>query len=238
MRKIAFPALALAAVGGGLAWAAIPGSDGVIHGCYSPVSNPPHPLYVIDPSQQETCGSMTALNWNQSGPAGPAGPAGPEGPAGPAGSGAATLPGAIDVELGQTAGRRNVPQEGGPRRFQSRVVALPRGSWFLHARLNTRTHPARAAIRCDLIFDAVSQDSHVRNLYGDDRARAGAQIVLNALVTSRGPGAGPFGTDAGLTSVRCVRQEPRRGADDAISVFRVQLSAVPVAAIDTETRPR
>ena len=67
--------------GGGLAYSAIPGEDGLIHGCYE---NTTGALRVIDSDQGGVCrGGETALDWNQTGPAGPAGPAGPQGAAGP-----------------------------------------------------------------------------------------------------------------------------------------------------------
>jgi ABC-type transport system substrate-binding protein len=60
--------------GAGVTWAAIPSSDGVIHGCYR-TSNPAvGSLIVIDAEAGQACPSGTApLNWNQTGPQGPAG---------------------------------------------------------------------------------------------------------------------------------------------------------------------
>src|SRR5581483_10638436 len=84
-RTLALSVVGLAAVAG-VAYASIPGSDGVIHGCYAKTGA----LSVIDSAKRCPNGT-TALNWNQQGPqgvpgaAGPAGPAGPQGPAGPAG---------------------------------------------------------------------------------------------------------------------------------------------------------
>lgn len=67
---------------GGVAFASIPDSSGVIHGCYDKSSGA---LRVID-SSVTTCGTNeTALTWNQQGPQGPAGPTGPRGATGPAG---------------------------------------------------------------------------------------------------------------------------------------------------------
>jgi hypothetical protein len=57
----------------GVAWASIPGPDGVIHACYKPSDGK---LFVVDSAASCPSGS-TALNWNQTGPAGPAGPPGP-----------------------------------------------------------------------------------------------------------------------------------------------------------------
>jgi len=65
---------------GGVAYAAIPDSSGVIHGCYT---NKVGVLRVIDPSAGQSCTSLeTPIQWSQKGPKGEAGPAGPAGPKG------------------------------------------------------------------------------------------------------------------------------------------------------------
>ena len=73
----------------GAAWAAIPDSSGVFHGC---VSNRTGVLRVIDSSKTGLAGhcfthhqAETAITWNQTGPQGPAGVQGPAGPAGQTG---------------------------------------------------------------------------------------------------------------------------------------------------------
>jgi hypothetical protein len=68
-----------AGLGAGIAYASIPGPDGVIHACYKPSDGK---LFTIDSSASCPSGT-TALNWNQAGAQGPAGPTGPQGPAGP-----------------------------------------------------------------------------------------------------------------------------------------------------------
>lgn len=64
-------------LGGGatVAFASIPGGNGVIHGCYLKSNGN---LKVVDSATQTCRRDETALNWNQTGPAGPstAGPAG------------------------------------------------------------------------------------------------------------------------------------------------------------------
>lgn len=71
----------VAALGGG-AYAAIPGADGAIDGCYAPSGA----LRMIDTAAGETCkGKETAIRWNRRGPQGEPGVAGPRGPAGPQG---------------------------------------------------------------------------------------------------------------------------------------------------------
>jgi hypothetical protein len=68
---------------GGIAWAAIPDSNGVIHGCYAKTNGT---LRVIDSSSQN-CDTKkeVALNWNQTGPKGATGAEGPTGPKGDTG---------------------------------------------------------------------------------------------------------------------------------------------------------
>jgi hypothetical protein len=78
-------AVALAAASG-IAYAAIPGPDGVIHGCLTASGG----VRVIDPSAGGSCSTgESALNWNvlgAKGPAGLQGTPGPTGQPGPAGS--------------------------------------------------------------------------------------------------------------------------------------------------------
>jgi hypothetical protein len=65
---------------GGIAWAAIPDSAGVIHGCYA---NKGGALRVIDTATTTSCKSTEqSLTWNQQGIQGPAGQQGPQGPKG------------------------------------------------------------------------------------------------------------------------------------------------------------
>jgi hypothetical protein len=69
---------------GGIAYATVPDSSGVIHGCYQKNQGT---LRVIDTGQSQTCSSSESpLNWSQTGPKGQQGPVGPTGPQGPSGS--------------------------------------------------------------------------------------------------------------------------------------------------------
>jgi Collagen triple helix repeat (20 copies) len=81
-RRLALVAIvALAATG--VAYAAIPGANGVINGCYEKRIGI---LRVIDAGAGKTCTSLeTPISWNQQGPKGDIGPQGPEGPQGPPG---------------------------------------------------------------------------------------------------------------------------------------------------------
>jgi hypothetical protein len=81
-------AIAAAALGmstaGAIAYASVPDSDGIIHGCYNKLIGT---LRVQDASSSNPLlrrcnASETAIMWNQAGPQGPAGPAGAQGPQG------------------------------------------------------------------------------------------------------------------------------------------------------------
>lgn len=86
MRRAAWLIVALIAtlVVGGVSYASIPDSSGVVHGCYR-TSNPAKgAVTVVDSDAGESCPSGTAsLNWNQIGTQGPAGPQGLAGLPGP-----------------------------------------------------------------------------------------------------------------------------------------------------------
>jgi hypothetical protein len=80
-RRALVALLVLFPAAGAVAYAAIPGSDGVIHGCYTTRGS--GSLRVIDTSAGQHCtAAESALNWNQQGPPGPPGAQGPAGPAG------------------------------------------------------------------------------------------------------------------------------------------------------------
>jgi hypothetical protein len=66
-----------------IAFASIPGADGVIHGCYNVRLG--GSLRVIDSSVEQCKSNEVALNFNQTGPQGPEGPVGLQGPQGPQG---------------------------------------------------------------------------------------------------------------------------------------------------------
>src|SRR5262245_24960590 len=62
--------------------AAIPDSNGVIHGCVLPSGN----LRVIDSASATCKGNEASLDWSQTGPQGLAGPMGPKGDTGATGA--------------------------------------------------------------------------------------------------------------------------------------------------------
>lgn len=81
MRKrltVTMAGAAAALVVGSIAWAAIPDTNGVIHGCYDGGGH----LRVIDTASKSCTAKETAIQWAERGPMGPAGPQGVQGPAG------------------------------------------------------------------------------------------------------------------------------------------------------------
>jgi hypothetical protein len=71
-------AIAITAVGAGIATGAIPSGDGTIHACYKQAGGA---VRLVDESV--TCAKgETPIAWSQQGPEGPQGPVGPRGPAG------------------------------------------------------------------------------------------------------------------------------------------------------------
>lgn len=84
-------------LGGTVAYASIPDSDGTFHACVGNTSATLKPLYMLDKATSTCPSSYTEKTWGQTGPAGPAGPAGAsdfyglqEDKTSPANSGAAT----------------------------------------------------------------------------------------------------------------------------------------------------
>jgi hypothetical protein len=82
-RRVIVVAVVAALLAAGGAYATIPDSNGVIHGCSA---NKDGSLRVIDPGAGQSCATKESpLDWDAKGPAGPQGPAGPTGPTGPTG---------------------------------------------------------------------------------------------------------------------------------------------------------
>ena len=110
-RLVALVATLVGLAGAGIAYAQIPDTGGVIHGCYTKSGGS---LRVIDNSVTNCKSTETSLNWNQKGATGPIGPAGAPGPRGtqgptgpggptggpgPAGPIGPTGPGASDYQI-------------------------------------------------------------------------------------------------------------------------------------------
>ncbi len=82
-RAVAIGAAAIVLAVAGAAWATVPDSAGVIHGCYQKNDGR---LRVVDTASGQGCNqSEVPLQWSQTGPEGPPGPQGQQGPVGPSG---------------------------------------------------------------------------------------------------------------------------------------------------------
>jgi hypothetical protein len=83
----------------GIAYASIPDSNGVIHGCFSPngaKGTGGTELNIVDTDSASCSKGQQEVTWNKMGPQGPQGPEGPQGPQGP--PGAPGTPGAVGYE--------------------------------------------------------------------------------------------------------------------------------------------
>ena len=159
-------------VAGGLAWAAgaIPGADGVIHGCYNDTNGN---LRVIDPATTSCRIAETAIFWSQQGPKGDQGLQGPKGDKGDQGlqgpkgdqglqgpkgdKGDQGLPGAKGdagapgISTATFAGSGSVLLDPGNVWFKVASKNLPAGSWAIVATVNTTGVGAEVTdVRCEL----------------------------------------------------------------------------------------
>src|SRR5262249_48167355 len=109
----------------GIAYAAIPDTNGVIHGCYNPNAARGAngtPLNILDSAAGSCNGNQREITWNQGGPAGPMGATGASGATGSRGDTGAT--GATGPAGAQGATGATGSQGPGARTFQATV---PRG---------------------------------------------------------------------------------------------------------------
>lgn len=125
-------AVAAALVAGGVAYATIPDSSGVIHGCYQKSGGS---LSVIDATVTTCAKSQTELDWNVQGPAGPQGAQGPQGVQGPVGPQGLQGPqgpaGPSGTSHGYAATGGNANYGTSPVKVQS--LSLPAGTYLVWA---------------------------------------------------------------------------------------------------------
>ena len=81
--RMVLGAIGILVAAAGVAWATIPGANGVINGCYARSGGT---LRVIDGTVTTCKAGETSLNWNLAGQQGPQGPPGLQGPQGPQGA--------------------------------------------------------------------------------------------------------------------------------------------------------
>jgi hypothetical protein len=151
-RTAALALVVVAAVG--VAYASIPDSNGVIHGCYQKNNGQ---LRVIDPAVSSCNDSETALQWSQTGPQGPQGPTGPQGPEGPQGpagpegpSGSTAFGGFAEVNASASEGVPDVTGTIG-------TLQLPAGKYAIFAKVNfnfIENDSALDFVLCSLIAES------------------------------------------------------------------------------------
>jgi hypothetical protein len=157
---------ALAAVGVSLA--AIPGSDGVIHGCYSTVGGFSGQLRVIDPQAGAKClRQEKAIDWNQRGPQGAPGAPGPKGDAGPQGDtgpqgpqGLQGAPGTSEAYARTDFTSHTIPPNNAPYA----VVAskdLPAGSYVVNAKLTAENRDSTQGVTLSCVLREQGASSYL-----------------------------------------------------------------------------
>jgi hypothetical protein len=177
--RVLVPALVIGAGFGGIAYASIPESSGVIHSCYKSASQNQGTLRVVDTDKGQICSKAeTALEWNQTGPQGPTGLQGPTGPQGPTG---ATGPSDLYTNYGEA----RLIQRGTTATVAS--VTLPVAGYSLSASISViaGSNPGRAD--CSFVSaGALHQHAAIAAVesYGTDAWGQTMSIVGDVTVTS------------------------------------------------------
>jgi hypothetical protein len=165
-------AVAATALAGGIAWAAIPGSDGVINGCYTRLTGS---LRVIDADAGGRCVlGERSLQWNQRGPEGPAGPDGPAGPTGPSGPAGTT-----SVIVGRVPPQMPIIDDT-TETLQALQLPAGAGTYVIEATVRGRTQEVmgRAYLFCELWAGDQQLDWYVFNFgEADDYDWESAQLT-------------------------------------------------------------
>ncbi len=167
VRFVMLVAVAVMLVAGGIAYASIPGPDGVIHGCYNTNKGD---LRVIDPSSSKkslsSCGQdETTLNWNQTGPTGARGPTGPS-----------------DGWDGQASG--TVPAYPGSVVLSGGATGIPAGSYLISGQVDAdRLGTGSAEIRCFPYFAGNSAGT-AADLYVSSTSGAASPLSGDMILDS------------------------------------------------------
>jgi hypothetical protein len=215
---VAIAAAALLVVAG-VAYATIPDSGGVIHGCYSKSGGS---LRVIDVSVTNCQKSETALDWNVQGqqgpqvPAGPQGAPGQQGPAGPQGNpgpqGPAGPPGPSGLSHGYLASTSNVPISQAPAFSEVALLsAVPDGNYMVSAQIGAvDSGGSNPDIRC-----RVSVNGSV--IPGTDSRAPGQDSEATLTIVS----AAPLTGGGNSVSVSCETGDSTTTANANLTLVRV-----------------
>jgi hypothetical protein len=232
-------AIAVAALAsGGIAWATIPDSSGVIHGCYQTKQGT---LRVIDTDKGQSCSSNeSALNWNKAGPqgpkggtgpqgpmgdTGPQGDPGPQGPAGPAGSSHGYWTHGANVRIDSTDQPVN------------ELTGLPRGWYLVWVTIDDVVgDPSKTpGIHCSVTDGVLDQNGDLGPGFeltpsgkyvhvGSGVAAPVANYTVPATITDT-----TFLGDNGYLAVSCGME---RAGDENLNVATATISALPIDAVN------
>jgi hypothetical protein len=172
LTKLGAVILALVALGAftavGVSVAAIPGTDGVIHGCYGSFGGFSGQLRVIDTQAGARClRQEKPLDFNQRGPQGTTGDPGPKGDPGPQGNPGAQGPQGLQGQPGTSETyaltdftSHTIP----PNNGSSVVVAskdLPAGSYVLGAKLTAENRDSTQGVTLSCVLREKGASSYL-----------------------------------------------------------------------------
>jgi hypothetical protein len=160
---------------GGIAYATIPDSNGVIHACYKSSQGT---LRLIDPGKSQAClDSETAVNWSQTGPQGIQGPKGDTGPTGPS-----------DVYSVDGYGQPVKGISPSPTVWESLATTptLPAGSYFVQSEVELyNENSAQTEYFCDLV-DSSSNEYQTERATADPNT-SWVTLPVQAVITLASP---------------------------------------------------
>jgi hypothetical protein len=204
---------AVAAVGGGIAYASIPDSAGVFHAC---VHN--GALRLIDPGKGQTCRARErAVSWNARGPQGPQGRQGDPGANGD--------PGPSDAWHTVNSSPLPLPKDGSSGTVAA-ISNLPPGAYVVHALLSLGNgEHVNRFLSCDLegnlkLLQGDAVEPSVSVPAADNQGQTNVMFPLQ--------GAAQLTLDNNLITVVC-----HGGVGDPIGVAQATIDAIKVGSLHT-----
>lgn len=179
---------ALVVGGVGFAFASIPDSGGVIHGCYQ-ASGTVHDLRVIDSAKTAKCPTgYKPLNWNQTGPQGPQGIQGPQGAQGVQGPQGAQGPAGLPNVVTKAGGQPASPNIGSTLvTVESTTINVTNGDRIEGigtAQINVASSNEYDAYVCVITVDGQQQGVAISSNVDSEHAQINASAVTPQGLTS------------------------------------------------------